>query len=133
MRVWRCAYGAHLALGARLDDVLAALGVGTHDDAAAAVVAHGEAPDAGFEVGARLLLLRVEAHALADELAAAVAPHVEWHLESALQSGAEACSAGRLCVAEPLCSCHLPRCDRWIESRWWCVRGRAVSLWGRTG
>ena len=61
-----------MVLGVRLHfDVLLAAGGG-----------HGEAPDLGAVVGADRLLLRVEAHALADEVPAAVAPHVEGHLEA---------------------------------------------------
>ena len=43
---------------------------------------HGEGPDLGGVVVPNLLLLSIEAHALADEVLAALAPDVEGHLEA---------------------------------------------------
>lgn len=62
------------------------LGICLHFDVlAAAGRCHGEAPYLCGEVVADLLLLRVETHALADEMAAAVAPDIEGHLEADYQ------------------------------------------------
>ena len=74
---------AHLPACTGDHDVLMIFGVGLHFDVLlAAGGGHGEGPDLGAVVGADRLLLRVEAHALADEVPAAVAPHVEGHLEA---------------------------------------------------
>lgn len=59
------------------------LGIRLHFDVlAAAGCRHGEAPYLGGEVVPDLLLLSVEAHALADQVTAAVAPHIEGHLKA---------------------------------------------------
>lgn len=74
---------SHLAAGACDNQVLAVLGVGVDLDAGlAAGGGHGEGPDLGGVVVPNLLLLSIEAHALANEVLAAVAPHVEGHLEA---------------------------------------------------
>ncbi len=74
---------AYLSPGPCHDIVLVVFGISLHFDVlAAAGRGHGEAPDLGGEVAADLLLLRIEAHTLADEVPAAVAPHVEGHLEA---------------------------------------------------
>lgn len=75
--------GAHLAPCAGDHDVLVVLGVRLHLDVLlAAGRGHREGPDLGAEVVPDGLLLRVEAHALANEVAAARAPHIEGHLEA---------------------------------------------------
>ena len=43
---------------------------------------HGEGPDLGGVVVPDLLLLGIEAHALANQVLAAVAPHIERHLKA---------------------------------------------------
>ena len=43
---------------------------------------HGEAPNLGAVVIPNGLLLRIESHSLPNEVPAAVAPHIEWHLEA---------------------------------------------------
>lgn len=74
---------AYLAPGSSDHNVLVVLGVCLHFYVlAAAGRCHGEAPYLGGEVISNLLLLCVEAHALAYEVAAAVAPHVEGHFKA---------------------------------------------------
>lgn len=59
------------------------LGVGLHFNVLlAAGRGHGEAPDLGAVVVADGLLLSIEAHALADEVPAAIAPDIEGHLKA---------------------------------------------------
>lgn len=73
----------HLTPATPDDVVLRVFGVGLDFNLlAAAGRPHGEAPDLGAVVGADLLLLGVEADALADEVVAAGAPDVERHLEA---------------------------------------------------
>ena len=75
-------FGAHLAAGASNNLVLAVLGVGVDLNAGlAAGGAHGEGPYLGGVVVADLLLLSIEPHSLANQVLAALAPHVEGHLE----------------------------------------------------
>ena len=74
---------SHLSSCPSDHNVLMDLGVGLHFNVLlAAGRGHGEAPDLGAVVVANGLLLSIEAHALANEVPAAVAPDVEGHLKA---------------------------------------------------
>lgn len=74
---------AHLPFAAFGNDVLGVLGVRFHLNLVrAAGAAHTKHPYPCAVVHTNLLLLGIETHPLANEVLAALAPDIEWHLKT---------------------------------------------------